>query len=410
MWLSLLAGLAVALLIGLINGLITTRLAIPSFIATLGTMFFMRGVIRFVSLNPTTKQPDNIAFFPGAALKSLLGGHIVGPVYAQMVWLVVVALIGHALLNRHRFGNHLLLTGGNRDAAVAVGVSVRAVKVAAFMLCALTAAFAGLLQATRIDQIEPSYATISGIELKAIAAVVVGGTSLFGGRGVILGIVLGAVLIETVDNLLVLVSAHRDYLQGLSRGDHDRGGRAQRRARAAGTPMIDRPDSAMAAGPPSAADRYRGSSAWTRLRLHPAGPVGIMFTGLLLGCIVAGAILPSEFVFLAPGNLKLLLRTVPNYGMIALGVGILLVAGEYDLSVGAVYVVTPFAMATAFTSGVPLPLAILLALVIAAGVGLLNGLITLGFGIPSFITTLGMLFIVRTSAPFIVGYARSVNF
>ena len=214
LWLSLLAGLAVALLIGLINGLITTRLAIPSFIATLGTMFFMRGVIRFVSLNPTTKQPDNIAFFPGATLKSLLGGHIVGPVYAQMVWLVVVALIGHALLNRHRFGNHLLLTGGNRDAAVAVGVSVRAVKVAAFMLCALTAAFAGLLQATRIDQIEPSYATISGIELKAIAAVVVGGTSLFGGRGVILGIVLGAVLIETVDNLLVLVSAPETIFKG----------------------------------------------------------------------------------------------------------------------------------------------------------------------------------------------------
>jgi simple sugar transport system permease protein len=96
--------------------------------------------------------------------------------------------------------------------------------------------------------------------------------------------------------------------------------------------------------------------------------------------------------------------------MIALGVGILLVAGEYDLSVGAVYVVTPFAMATAYTSGMPLPLAILLAFAIAAGIGLANGLITLGFGIPSFITTLGMLFIVRTSAPFIVGYARSVNF
>lgn len=174
--------------------------------------------------------------------------------------------------------------------------------------------------------------------------------------------------------------------------------------------MTANDDVALSAGPPSAADRYRGSNAWTRLRLHPAGPVGIMFSGLLLACIVAGAFLPSEFVFLASANLKLVLRTVPNYGMIALGVGILLVAGEYDLSVGAVYVVTPFAMATAFVHGVPLPLAILLALAIAVGIGLANGLITLGFGIPSFITTLGMLFIVRTSAPFIVGYARSVNF
>jgi simple sugar transport system permease protein len=174
--------------------------------------------------------------------------------------------------------------------------------------------------------------------------------------------------------------------------------------------MTGNKDAAVAPGPPSAVDRYRGSSAWTRLRMHPAGPVGIMFSGLLIACIVAGVILPSDFVFLASGNLKLLLRTVPNYGMIALGVGILLIAGEYDLSVGAVYVVTPFAMATAFTSGVPLPLAIMLAFAIAVGIGLTNGLITLGFGIPSFITTLGMLFIVRTSAPFIVGYARSVNF
>jgi simple sugar transport system permease protein len=126
----------------------------------------------------------------------------------------VAALIGYALLNRHRFGNHLLLTGGNRDAAIAVGVQVRGVKITAFMLCAISAAFAGLLQATRINQIEPSYATISGIELKAIAAVVVGGTSLFGGRGAILGIVLGAVLIETVDNLLVLVSAPETIFKG----------------------------------------------------------------------------------------------------------------------------------------------------------------------------------------------------
>ena len=169
-------------------------------------------------------------------------------------------------------------------------------------------------------------------------------------------------------------------------------------------------DHAAAAGPASSAERYRRRSAWTRLRLHPAGPVGIMFTGLLLACIAAALAFPNDFVFLGAGNLKLLLRTVPNYGMIALGVGVLLVAGEYDLSVGAVYVVTPFAMATAFTHGWPLPLAILLALGIACFIGLLNGLITLGFGIPSFITTLGMLFIVRTSAPFIVGYARSVNF
>ena len=158
------------------------------------------------------------------------------------------------------------------------------------------------------------------------------------------------------------------------------------------------------------ADRYRRAGPWMRLRLHPAGPVAIMFFGLLAACIVAGLLVPGSFVFLGAGNLKLLLRAVPNYGLVAVGVGLLMIAGEFDLSVGAVYVVAPFAMAYAVVQGVPLPLAILLALAVAVLIGLANGLITLYFRIPSFITTLGMLFIVRTSAPFIVGYERSVPF
>jgi simple sugar transport system permease protein len=211
---ALLAGLAVALAIGLLNGLVTTRLGIPSFIATLGSMFLIRGIIRFVSINPATNQPDNIAFFPGDFTKSLMSGHIVGPLYAQVLWLILVAAIGYLILNRHTLGNQIFATGGNRGAALAVGVPVNAVKVTTFMICAVTAALAGIMQATRINQIEPSFATISGFELKGIAAVVVGGISLFGGRGAVLGMVLGAALIETVDNLLVLISAPETVFKG----------------------------------------------------------------------------------------------------------------------------------------------------------------------------------------------------
>jgi simple sugar transport system permease protein len=212
--LALLAGLAVALLIGLLNGLITTRIGIPSFITTLGMMFVLRGVIRFVSINPKTNQPDSIAFFLGDRLEAILTGHIVGPIYAQMVWLVVVALIGYAFLNRHQFGNHLFAAGGNRNAAIAVGVPVTRVKIIAFMICAVTAGFAGIMQGARINEIEPSFATLSGFELKTIAAVVVGGVSLFGGRGAILGMVLGAALLDVVDNLLVLLSAPETVFKG----------------------------------------------------------------------------------------------------------------------------------------------------------------------------------------------------
>ncbi|MCB1499860.1 MAG: ABC transporter permease [Bauldia sp.] len=208
------AGLVVAIAIGLANGLVTTRLGIPSFIATLGMMFVLRGVVRFVSINPKTNQPDSIAFFLGEPVETLLTGEIVGPLYAQMVWLAVVALAGYLLLNRHRFGNHLLAAGGNRNAALAVGVPVSRVKITAFVICAVAAGFAGILQAARINQIEPSFATISGLELKAIAAVVVGGVSLRGGRGAILGMVLGAALLDIVDNLLVLISAPETVFKG----------------------------------------------------------------------------------------------------------------------------------------------------------------------------------------------------
>ena len=156
--------------------------------------------------------------------------------------------------------------------------------------------------------------------------------------------------------------------------------------------------------------RYKPASWSTRLRAHPAGPIAVVCGVLLLGLVVAGLLAPDNFFFLTSANLSLVLRAIPNFGMVTLGVGLLMIAGEFDLSVGSVYVATPFAMASAFAAGVPLPLAILLALGIAVMIGLANAFITLRLGVPSFITTLGMLFIVRTAAPFVVGYRRSLIF
>ncbi|MCP4382791.1 MAG: ABC transporter permease [Hyphomicrobiales bacterium] len=135
-----------------------------------------------------------------------------------------------------------------------------------------------------------------------------------------------------------------------------------------------------------------------------------MCGGLLLCLIVAGLLAPDKFFFLTEGNIKLVLRAITNLGFVGLGVGLLMIAGEFDLSVGSVYVATPFAMAISYVGGVPLPVAIGFAFAIAIGIGLANATITLRLGIPSFITTLGMLFIVRTVAPFIADYRRSVLF
>ncbi len=212
---ALVAGLLVAIAVGTANGFITAWLGVPSFIATIGMMFFLRGVVRFVSINPQTNLPDSTAFFPNEAFKSLLTGQIVGPIYAQLIWLIAIGIVGYLILDRHQLGNHMLAAGGNRVAATGVGVNVKRVKLVAFVICATTAGFAGILQATRINEIEPSFATLSGFELKAIAAVVVGGVSLFGGRGTVLGMILGAALIDTVDNVLVLIGAPETIFKGL---------------------------------------------------------------------------------------------------------------------------------------------------------------------------------------------------
>ena len=161
---------------------------------------------------------------------------------------------------------------------------------------------------------------------------------------------------------------------------------------------------------PNVERRYSRKSWLTRLRNHPAGPVAVVFSFLLAGCILAGLIFPETFFFLSSGNITLVLRAIPNLGLIALGVGLLMIAGEFDLSVGSVYVVAPFAMIYSYDAGVPWLLATVIAFAIAILVGVINGVITLRFAVPSFITTLGMMFIVRTAAPFIVGYKRSLVF
>ena len=136
-----------------------------------------------------------------------------GPVHAQLLWFVGFAVLAFLILNRHRLGNHMFAAGGNRGAAVAVGIDTERVKRTAFVLCSLCAAVAGVMAATRVNAVIPSQ-TLTGLELQAIAACVVGGVFLFGGRGTVLGICLGAALILTVDNLLILLRAPGIYLQG----------------------------------------------------------------------------------------------------------------------------------------------------------------------------------------------------
>ena len=206
------AALGTGLLVGTVNGLITTKLRIPSFITTLGMMFVMRGIVRWIAGSGSASSVNQQSLHPGELFEGILTGQLIGPIHAQLLWVTGLAIGAYFLLNRHRFGNQLLAVGGDRGAAISVGIDADRVKRIAFMICSTMAALAGIVSATRMNAIIPTQFLV-GFELRAIAACAVGGLFLFGGRGTILGIVLGAALLATIEDILALMRAPGEYFK-----------------------------------------------------------------------------------------------------------------------------------------------------------------------------------------------------
>lgn len=189
--------------IGLLNGFITIRFGIPSFIATLGTMLFWQGMTLFYH------GATSIRFRPEPAFTRLMAGSV-GVLQAAFLWFVLLALAFWALLHHHRFGNHLFAVGGNKQAATEIGINPKRVKLVAFGLVGGCAALTGILASARVGTIQPGQG--AGMELQAIAACVVGGVALSGGRGTVLGVFVGAALLYTIQDILLLVRAPGFYL------------------------------------------------------------------------------------------------------------------------------------------------------------------------------------------------------
>jgi simple sugar transport system permease protein len=185
---------------GLVNGVIVVKTRLPSFIITLSTMLFWRGLLYGIShMMPisTNKYMAESPFF-----KQFLVGEI-GPVPVQILWLLLFAVILGLMLHRTWFGNWIYATGSNEDAARAMGINVEVVKTACYVLVGMLAAWAAVMQSVRLG----SFAATQGIgfELKSIAAVVVGGTALTGGVGSMVGIFLGVFIIQILENGLILM-------------------------------------------------------------------------------------------------------------------------------------------------------------------------------------------------------------
>ncbi|MES2735705.1 MAG: ABC transporter permease [Verrucomicrobiota bacterium] len=194
---ALLASLVVGTLMGGLNGLVSVKLRLPSFIVTLGMLEIARG-LAFLTTDSQTK-------YIGASVESLgapIGGLVISPAF--VIALVIVAC-GQVMLSHMALGRHLIAIGANREAALISGVPVDRPRILAHALLGLLTGLAAVFNCSRLGSADPNAGV--GFELSAIAAVVVGGTSLMGGRGSVVKSFLGVLIIATLEAGLVQIGA-----------------------------------------------------------------------------------------------------------------------------------------------------------------------------------------------------------
>jgi simple sugar transport system permease protein len=191
--LAFIACLAAGVFAGWANGMIITKVGIPSLVATIGTQFFWRGVVLVMrSGNGASLVPSK-----GTLVDTLLTGRLFGKIPAQFIWTIVFAIVIWFLLNRHRFGAHVYLTGDNVDSSRLMGIDVDRVKILTFAIVGFAAAFAGLVQSLDVSYFWPTVG--EGQLLNTLASVFLGGTSVFGGTGTIFGTFVASFIIGAIN-------------------------------------------------------------------------------------------------------------------------------------------------------------------------------------------------------------------
>jgi simple sugar transport system permease protein len=201
LFLIALVTILVGAVLGIINALVTVRGQIPSFITTLGTMMMWRGLA--ILFSGGEQKGCDVSTVPSRYFLPFFTGKIGGIFPAQAFWFVVFAVLLGTLLHYHRFGNWVFATGDNRDAARAMGINTDFVKMVCFMIVGILCGFVACAQIARTACFTSRAG--DGWELKAVVASVVGGTSLRGGVGSMVGIFAGALTISVIENGLVVM-------------------------------------------------------------------------------------------------------------------------------------------------------------------------------------------------------------
>jgi ribose transport system permease protein len=206
---GIVVGLATGLAVGCLNGALVAVLAIPSFLVTLGMLGIAHGTAMWIT--NTEPQPilDN-------TYNNAFGSGDIGSVPSLVVWTLVVVVIGHVVLRKTSYGRRVLATGGNAVAARFSGIDTRKITFLVLAMMGLVAGLAGMLYAGRLQSGRFQWG--EGDELSVIAAVILGGTSLFGGRASVIGSLLGSVMIGLINNGLILAgleSSQQEVVRGV---------------------------------------------------------------------------------------------------------------------------------------------------------------------------------------------------
>jgi simple sugar transport system permease protein len=185
-------------IVGAINGLITVRLEVPSFVTTLAMNFILYGVVLVASNDlqgspiPLSGQTRFVAQFMGVWK------------WSEILWVLAITILLSVLLTRSRFGVRIVATGGNLVGAAEAGVPIRRVKVWCFILCSFVAGLVGIVDAVKYGTLDPGNFGVDYI-LYAVGACVIGGTALTGGRGTVVGAFIGAILIGVLQDGLTVI-------------------------------------------------------------------------------------------------------------------------------------------------------------------------------------------------------------
>ncbi|MGI6113908.1 MAG: ABC transporter permease [Mahellales bacterium] len=205
--LAVIACLATGVVAGLLNALLIVKIGIPSLVTTIGTQFFFRGLVNVCASGEGISLVEAKETF----IYKICVGRIGGLIPAQAIWMVALAIGFWLIFNRHRFGSHVSFVGDNKDSAIMMGINVNRVRTLVFIQMGFFAALAGILSNLEVTYFWPSQG--QGYMLTTLAAVFIGGTSVFGGKGTMIGTFIGTLIIGSLEAGIIAIGLDGFWIQ-----------------------------------------------------------------------------------------------------------------------------------------------------------------------------------------------------